>query len=101
MDGWIDTWIDVCDGGEMQIVKKKKRKGTYCINNNMITLIGIWERKKLTQVTLRKNILRVCCMAKDRNNYINNILLLMSLFFIVSVSYSENPLCVYYSWAEK
>lgn len=41
MDGQIDTWIDVCDGGEMQIVKKKKRKGTYCINNNMITLTGI------------------------------------------------------------
>ena len=27
MDGWmVDTWIDVCDGGEMQIVKKKKEK---------------------------------------------------------------------------
>ena len=26
MDGWIDTWIDVWDGGEMQIVKKKKEK---------------------------------------------------------------------------
>ena len=36
-------------------------------------------------------------MAKNRNNYINNMLLLMSLFFIVSVSYSENPLCVCYS----
>lgn len=38
------TRIDVCDGGEMQIVKKKK--GTYCINNNMIILTEIWEGKK-------------------------------------------------------
>ena len=39
MDGQIDTWIDACDGGEVQIVKKKK--GTYCITNNTITLTEI------------------------------------------------------------